>query len=200
MALQMSGELAGCGSALMAVGVASAQLLLACVFAAAGATKLRSPAGFIENLGQIEILRKARLDAVLGRALPWTEVLLGVWLLSGFDTANALLVSTAMLMVLTGGLIWLVRAGGGECLCFGSAAKRSINVVFGRNGVLIAVSAAALGVVVSSRCGAEGPWALSAEGLASSAIIAAGAAAGYGLVIELLSALNGGALEISELR
>ncbi len=97
------------------------QLALAAIFLAAGYFKLREPwLQFAASLSGFKLVPDDLLEPV-AKYLPWAEVLLGVWLLSGILLRWSALVSSLVLGCFLSVLIRSYAIGlQVDCGCFGS--------------------------------------------------------------------------------
>ncbi len=97
------------------------RLALAGVFLFAGGVKLGSPRVFADGIAAYQILPEAWVN-VFALALPPFEILLGVWLLSGWRTRSAAFCATWTLLVFCGAIASArLRGLRIDCACFGSA-------------------------------------------------------------------------------
>jgi uncharacterized membrane protein YphA (DoxX/SURF4 family) len=97
------------------------RLLLAGIFLAAGYLKLREPwLQFAVSLNSLKILPDNLLEPV-SRILPWCEVALGIWILSGIWLRWSAALASLMLAVFFSVLVRSYAMGlQVDCGCFGS--------------------------------------------------------------------------------
>lgn len=148
---------------------AALTLLLAGVFLASGAAKLRDPRGMVV------LLRQAVSPAVpafaLTRGLAAAEVALGLLLLTGLASRAAAVATGVVLVAFTAGLAVAARRApeaAASCSCFGGTGEAPPSRAALRNGLLLVACA----VVVARPPGA--PWELGVEQLAGAATVAVG--------------------------
>jgi uncharacterized membrane protein YphA (DoxX/SURF4 family) len=125
-------------------------LLLAFVFALAGASKLRSPDRFRATLRK---LTHPGMANVMVRAIPTAELLLAAWLASGIAPRQATGVSVVVLLMFTAALLRMLRKGLSGCGCFGEAADSAPTGLL-RNVLLMTLAAC----IALPQGAAEGPW------------------------------------------
>lgn len=93
------------------------RLLLALVFLIAGASKIAHPWTFVHTVEGYNMMPSA-LTRPLGLALPWVEVVLGLYLLVGLFTRIAAGATAALLAVFVVALaVQIARGRGGSCGC-----------------------------------------------------------------------------------
>ena len=117
------------------------RLALGAVFCYAAYTKLRQPwLVFALSIDAYRMLPSWAVFAV-ARCLPWAELALGLWLLSGLYLRLAALLSTLLLAVFYIAMVRLYLAGGGiDCGCFGVGEAISPTTLT-RDGLLLLASA-----------------------------------------------------------
>lgn len=153
-------------------------LLLAVVFAAAGASKLMSPDPFRNTLRK---LAPKRLVPAAALAIPLFELALAAWLLSGVAPRQAAGVAIVVLLAFTAVLLRMWRRGLSGCGCFGEAADSAPSGI-ARNVILIALGlAAALPTGVL-----HGPWSGGAGTVAGRLTLILGAACLWPCAIALV--------------
>jgi Methylamine utilisation protein MauE len=116
-----------------------AALLLGAVFLLSAITKLAAPAKWRAQAAQL-------IDAPLvGRVLPWVEVVMGALLVSGWQRHRVAIAAGALLVTFNSLLAVRLREGRRPpCACFGSLSSRPISWLdVGRNMLLILVALAA---------------------------------------------------------
>jgi uncharacterized membrane protein YphA (DoxX/SURF4 family) len=99
------------------------RLVLGCVFLVAGATKIPDPGGLAASIRSYELSLPEWFVSLSAHALPYLEVMLGVYLLAGlfqkvFAWATTGLTALFLLALLQGALRGLEI----DCGCFGSSA------------------------------------------------------------------------------
>jgi len=149
------------GSALPTVAGAMAGAMLAL----AGAAKLPGGAAGLEAFLR-EVGLRARTAAVLRRALPWLELLVGVWLLS-LRWAGVLAPALAggLALGFAGALVLAMRRGVGRpCRCFGALDRSPAHGLSLLRALLLA-GAALLALVASPGGGGAGAGGAEAWGL-----------------------------------
>lgn len=122
---------------------------LASVFVASGLAKLARFSDFVEAVGGYAVLPSAAVGVVAG-TVPFVELALGLWLISGLAIRSAAATAAALLCAFTSAAgLALVRGHHGDCGCFGLARQSALSWrILARNLVLIA-AALALAVGVS---------------------------------------------------
>lgn len=118
------------------------RVVLGLVFCYAAYTKLRQPwLVFAMSIDAYRLLPPWAVFAV-ARTLPWTELAIGILLLSGRFLKYAAPVASVLLVVFYAAMIRAYAAGGGiDCGCFGvGEAVSSVTLV--RDGVLLSCSLA----------------------------------------------------------
>jgi len=97
------------------------QVILAAIFIYAGYAKLREPwPQFAVSINSFQIVPLSWLEP-LAKYVPWAELLLGLWILSGFLLRWSALVTSAVLTVFFAVLIRSYAMGlAVDCGCFGS--------------------------------------------------------------------------------
>lgn len=162
---------------------AALTLLLAGVFLASGAAKLRDPAGMVV------LLRAATSPRVpasaLTRASAAAEIAIGVLLLTGAAPRPAAVVAAVVLVAFTVALRVAARrapVAAAACSCFGGSAGAPPAQALVRNVFLLADCA-----VVAVR--PDVPWDLAVEKLAGAATVAVGLACAWVLAAALVRSL-----------
>ncbi len=145
------------------LAAASVRLALAGALLLSGALKLlRAPtlAPLADALGVVP----RRLVAVVGRALPPAEMLLGAWLLVGVWARQALAAASLLFAGFTVILLLLLRRGyHGSCTCFGPVDRHPLGVAqVGRSALLLCAAAVPLVRVGTGACLGRAAWALPA--------------------------------------
>lgn len=93
--------------------------MLAAIFLYAGYTKVRNPLAFAIAVDTYQLL-PAWAVLVVAYALPWLELMLGVWLLAGIALRYGATVTTALLTAFfTTMVITRLRGIESDCGCFG---------------------------------------------------------------------------------
>ncbi len=127
---------------------------LGVLFIAAGASKLRDPAGLAQEISSYQLFVQAA--PYLAIALPAAEIVAGLALLLGprpWRAAGAAAIAL-LLVMFTGAVVWaLVRGLDIDCACFGAGSGAVTWKTFGRNAILLVAAAIALRL--------EGPFHLS---------------------------------------
>ena len=105
------------------------RLLLGGVFLVAGVTKIPDPGGLAASIRSYELYLPEWLVSLLAHALPYLEVMLGLYLLAGlfqrvFAWATTGLTALFLLALLQGTLRGLEI----DCGCFGSSAGETSNL------------------------------------------------------------------------
>jgi uncharacterized membrane protein YphA (DoxX/SURF4 family) len=123
------------------------RLILAGIFLAAGYLKLREPwLQFAVSLNGLKIVPDSLLEPV-ARTLPWCEVVLGLWILSGiglrWSSALASLMLGAFFSVLVRSYAMGLQV---DCGCFGSGEPLGPKTL-ARDGLMLAL---ALGVTIAA--------------------------------------------------
>ncbi|MEV4421171.1 MauE/DoxX family redox-associated membrane protein [Patulibacter sp. NPDC049589] len=170
---------------------AALSLLLAGVFLASGAAKLRDPAGMVVLLRQA--LRPTVPAFALTRALAAAELALGALLLVGVVPRVAAVVAALVLVAFTVALRVAARrapAALASCHCFGGAGDAPAGQALLRNGLLVVAAA----VVVAWPPAA--PWDLGADDLAGGATVAVGLSCAWQLAAALRRTWAAGAGEL----
>ncbi|GAA0962536.1 MauE/DoxX family redox-associated membrane protein [Virgisporangium aurantiacum] len=101
----------------------AARLLLAGVWLVAGATKVSDLQGSVRAVHAYDLL-PYEVSKVVGAALPFVEITIGVLLVAGFATRIAAVASSTLLMVFIGGIAsaW-ARGLRIDCGCFGGGGE-----------------------------------------------------------------------------
>jgi uncharacterized membrane protein YphA (DoxX/SURF4 family) len=134
----------------------AARIVLAATFFAAGATKFRDRARIDVQMAAVLNVRTASLAA---RAVPATEIVIGIALLSARASAVPGVIAAAVLLVFS---FVLVRAQARHvpCPCFGGGPSTTpvgpMSVL--RNGVLLALAVVATGDATGAGLGATLLW------------------------------------------
>ena len=99
------------------------RLLLAGVWLVAGATKVSDLQGSVRAVHAYDLL-PYEVSKVVGAALPFVEITVGVLLVAGFATRIAAVASSTLLVVFIGGIAsaW-ARGLRIDCGCFGSGGE-----------------------------------------------------------------------------
>ena len=120
--------------------VLALRLILAVVFLYAAYTKLRQPyLLFAMSIDAYQLLPEWAV-LILGRTIPWLELLLGVLLASGYGVRYAAAVATLLLGLFFGVMLQAYIKGMGiDCGCFGLGEKIS-PFTLTRDGLLVALS------------------------------------------------------------
>ncbi len=105
------------------------RLVLGCVFLVAGATKIPDPGGLAASIRSYELSLPEWFVSLSAHALPYLEVMLGLYLLAGLFTkvsawATTLLTTLFLLALLQG----VLRGLEIDCGCFGSSAGETSNL------------------------------------------------------------------------
>lgn len=148
---------------------AALTLLLAGVFLASGAAKLRDPAGMVVLLRQA--VAPTLPAFALTRALAAVEVVLGIVLLTGPAPRGAAVVAGVVLVAFTAALRVAARRApeaAASCSCFGGAGEAPPAQAALRNALLLVACVA----VAADPPGA--PWDLGAEELVGAITVAVG--------------------------
>ena len=113
------------------------RLILGAVFLYAAYTKLSQPwLLFALSLDSYQLLPEWAVLAV-ARTLPWTELALGVLLLSGWKIRYASIAATAILALFFSIMLYQYAGGGGiDCGCFGVGEALSAKTL-ARDGALL---------------------------------------------------------------
>jgi uncharacterized membrane protein YphA (DoxX/SURF4 family) len=107
------------------------RLVLAFIFLLAGASKVGRPWVFVHTVESYNMLPTA-LARPLGLALPWIELLIGLYLVIGLFTRATALAAAALLSVFFIALsVQIARGNGGECGCFGTISPLVTTLVGG---------------------------------------------------------------------
>jgi uncharacterized membrane protein YphA (DoxX/SURF4 family) len=116
------------------------RLILAGIFLAAGYLKLREPwLQFAVSLNTLKILPDNLLEP-FSRTLPWCEVALGVWILSGLWLRWSAALASAMLGVFFSVLVRSYAMGlQVDCGCFGSGEPLGPKTL-ARDGLMLALA------------------------------------------------------------
>ena len=116
------------------------RLFLAAVFLYAAYTKLRQPyLLFAMSIDAYQLLPEWAV-LILGRTIPWLELLLGVLLATGYGLRYAAAVATLLLGLFFGVMLQAyVKGMGIDCGCFGLGEKIS-PFTLTRDGLLVALS------------------------------------------------------------
>jgi uncharacterized membrane protein YphA (DoxX/SURF4 family) len=104
----------------------AARLLIGAIFLASGVGKLLEPAGqFAHILGAYRLVPQAVIPYV-ATWLPWGELILGTYLVSGFETRWSALVSAGFFAIFSAALATNLVLGIPleECGCFGVFLKK----------------------------------------------------------------------------
>jgi uncharacterized membrane protein YphA (DoxX/SURF4 family) len=101
----------------------AARLLLAAVWLVAGGTKVSDLQGSVRAVHAYDLL-PYDVSKVVGAALPFVEIAVGVLLVAGFATRIAAFASSALLLVFIGGIAsaW-ARGLRIDCGCFGGGGE-----------------------------------------------------------------------------
>ncbi len=127
--------------------LATLRVLLGGMFIYAGAVKVGSPQPFADSIASFRLLPASLIDLV-ALGLPSFEVLLGLWLLTGWrrrQAAFCTLAVTGVFLLALGSAF--VRGLSVDCGCFGSGGDPLVGsghagVALVRDGLLAAVAAA----------------------------------------------------------
>jgi hypothetical protein len=166
---------------------AALTLLLAGVFLASGAAKLRDPSGMVVLLRQATTPRVPAF--ALARTLALAELVLGVVLLAGEAPRAAAVAAGVVLVGFSVALRIAARrapAAAAACSCFGGSAGAPPVQALVRNALLLAGC-----VVVVAR--PDVPWDQAAAELAGAASVAVGLACAWVLATALARAVAPGA-------
>jgi len=100
----------------------AARLLIGALFIYASLHKIQDPAAFAVSVRNYLLIPPAWSNLV-ALTLPWIEVAVGVFLIVGVQTRPSALLTTGMLGVFLGAMIYAYAIGLDiDCGCFGSAA------------------------------------------------------------------------------
>ena len=114
----------------------ASRLLLAGIFLYSGYVKQRSPLQFAAAIAGYNLV-PASLVLPLASYLPWAEVALGIFLLTGWKSRHAGLVATGLLVVFLSALtITYARGIDADCGCFASSERISPRTIT-RDGLLL---------------------------------------------------------------
>jgi uncharacterized membrane protein YphA (DoxX/SURF4 family) len=120
---------------LLRYGSLAARWFLAAVFIIAGASKVAHPWVFVHTVEGYNMLPSA-ISQPFGLALPWLEILLGVYLLIGLFTRVAAAVTIALLGVFVVSLaVQLARGHTGNCGCVVGIDNPIITAFVGGNNI-----------------------------------------------------------------
>jgi Methylamine utilisation protein MauE len=116
-------------------GSVAARWLLAVIFIVAGGSKAAQPWVFVHTVEGYDMLPSA-LSTPFGLALPWIEIMLGVYLLIGLFTrvagAATLALCAVFLVALT---VQLVRGHTGDCGCVVGIDNPIVTAFVGGNSI-----------------------------------------------------------------
>jgi putative oxidoreductase len=99
------------------------RLLIGGLFIYASFYKIFDPLGFAASIRNYGIL-PAQWSNAVALTLPWLEMMAGVFLIIGFQTKPSALLTTVMLGVFLGAIVYAFSIGLDiDCGCFGSAAS-----------------------------------------------------------------------------
>jgi putative oxidoreductase len=120
------------------------RILLGGLFVFAGSIKLQSPQLFAFAIGAFKILPD-HLIALSAFVVPWTEIIAGLCLITGFWGRAAALVIGGMLVVFLAGILSvIVRGLDVKCTCFGKFEVPCVGPVgwchVARNSVMLAMA------------------------------------------------------------
>lgn len=121
-------------------------LLLGLIFVVSGLMKLRDRSATAKAVASLTGLPPVAAKAV-GRLLPWIELLLGGWLISGYSLRLAALTTGVVLTVFS--VLLLVSLHRGRmvvCRCFGAVSNTPVNGWTVLRNALLTMVAAALAV------------------------------------------------------
>lgn len=123
-----------------AIAATILRVILGALFVYAAWLKLRDPwALFAISIDSYQILPLWAVE-IVARSLPWFELLLGVWLISGLWRGISATVTSALLLVFFGMMIRaMIRGLQIDCGCFGPGERISW-VTLLRDGTLLASS------------------------------------------------------------
>jgi uncharacterized membrane protein YphA (DoxX/SURF4 family) len=111
-------------------------LLLAAVFLYSGYSKMQSTLQFAAVLAQYQLVPTG-LVLPLASYLPWTEIVLGLFLLTGWKTRLAASAAAALLSVFIAAMtVTYFRGIEADCGCFGIGEKISLGTI-GRDALLL---------------------------------------------------------------
>ncbi len=100
----------------------AARLLIGGMFVYASIYKVFDPAGFAVSIRNYMII-PASWSNIVALTLPWIEIVAGVFLIIGLQVRPSALLTTGMLGVFLGAIIYAYSIGLDiDCGCFGSAA------------------------------------------------------------------------------
>jgi putative oxidoreductase len=120
-------------------GVLAARLLIGGMFVYASIYKVFDPTGFAVSIRNYMII-PASWSNIVALTLPWIEIVAGVFLIIGIQVRPSALLSTGMLGVFLGAIIYAYSIGLDiDCGCFSSAATSG-----GRIGLIQIVRDAAV--------------------------------------------------------
>jgi uncharacterized membrane protein YphA (DoxX/SURF4 family) len=99
------------------------RLILGVIFLIASADKIYQPAAFAQAIYNYQILPDALIN-IMAIILPWLEILLGLFLITGFWLPGTVTLTNALLVIFFGALIFnVVRGLDVHCGCFSTSAK-----------------------------------------------------------------------------
>ncbi len=105
------------------------RLVLGCVFLIAGAAKIADPGGLAASIRSYELSLPEWLISLSAHALPYLEVMLGLYLLAGLFTKAAAWATTGLTVLFFLALLQgMLRGLQIDCGCFGSSAGESGNL------------------------------------------------------------------------
>jgi len=121
----------------------AARLLIGIVFVYASIYKILDPESFALSVRNYMLVPPSWSNLV-GMTLPWVELGAGVFLILGIQTKPSALLTTAMLAIFLGAMIYAYSIGLDiDCGCFSSAAKSTGKIgtyQLGRDTLLLLVS------------------------------------------------------------
>jgi putative oxidoreductase len=131
--------------------ILAARLLIGGMFIYASIYKIFDPADFAASIRNYLII-PAAWSNIVALALPWVEIVVGTFLILGIQVRPSALLTTGMLGVFLGALVYAYSIGLDiDCGCFGSAATSGGRIGFthiARDSALFLIS---LLILVSDR-------------------------------------------------
>jgi len=103
------------------------RVLLGVVFAYSAYAKLSEPWRiFAMDIEAYKLVNNLFLVEIIARGLPWFELFLGLWLISGFWLRGSATICAVLLTFFIGMMVWAqINKLGINCGCFGSGEKIS---------------------------------------------------------------------------
>ncbi len=123
--------------------VLAGRLLIGGIFIYASIYKILDPADFATGIRNYLII-PASWSNVVALTLPWVEIIAGAFLILGIQTRPSALLTTGMLAVFLGAIIYAYSIGLDiDCGCFGSAAASTGRIgitTIARDAVVLLIS------------------------------------------------------------